>query len=62
MRFFIIPLGLISRTLRHCATRILGEDEARCLESDVDQPISAFIDELYQDTVGDAKKRILRER
>ena len=61
MRFFIIPLGLISRTLRHCATRIFGEDEARSLESDVDQPISAFIDELYKDTVGDAKKRILRK-
>ena len=61
MRFFIIPLGLISRTLRHCATRILGEDEARSLENDIVQPISAFIDEVYEDSVGDAKKRILRK-
>ena len=62
MRFFIIPLGLISRTLRHCATRILGEDEARSLESDVVQPISTFIDEVYEDSVGEVKDRILRKR
>ena len=62
MRFFIIPLGLISRTLRHCATRILGEDEARSLESDVVQPISTFIDEVYEDSVGEGKDRILRKR
>lgn len=61
MRFFIIPLGLISRTLHHGATRKFGEDEARSLENDIVQPISAFIDELYKDTVGDAKKRILRK-
>ena len=62
MRFFIIPLGFISRTLRHCATRILGEDEARSLESDIVQPISTFIDEVYEDSVGEVKDRILRKR
>ena len=62
MRFFIIPLSFISRTLRHCATRILGEDEARSLESDIVQPISTFIDEVYEDSVGEVKDRILRKR
>ena len=61
MRFFIIPLGWISTTLRHSATRIFGEDEARSLENDIVQPILAFIDEVYEDSVGDAKKRILRK-
>ena len=61
MRFFLIPLGVIYRTLRHCATRIFGEDEARIVENDIVQPISAFIDEVYEDSVGDAKKRILRK-
>ena len=62
MRFFIIPLGWISRTLRNCATRILGENEAHSLENDIVQPISTFIDEVYEDSAGDAKKRILQKR
>ena len=62
MRFFIIPLGLISRTLRHCATRILGENEVRSLENDIFQPISTFIDEVYEDSVGEVKDWILRKR
>ncbi len=62
MRFFIIPLGWISRTMRHGATRVLGEDEARSLENDIVQPISAFINEVYEDTVGEVKDRILRKR
>lgn len=62
MRFYIIPLGWISRTLRYGATRILGDKEARSLENDIVQPISDFIDEVYEDSVGDAKSRILRKR
>ncbi len=62
MRFFIIPLGWIATTLRHGAKRILGEDEVRSLENDFVQPISTFIDEVYEDSVEDAKKRILRKR
>ncbi len=61
MKFFIIPLGWISRTLRLGTTRILGENEARSLENDIVQPISTFIDEVYEDTVGDIK-RIPRKR
>ncbi len=62
MRFFIIPLGWLSRTLRHGAARVLGEKEARSLENDIVQPVSTFIDEVYEDSVGDAKKRILKKR
>ena len=62
MRFYIIPLGFISRKLRHGATRVLGEDEARSLESDIVQPISTFIDEVYEDSVGEVKAWILRKR
>ena len=62
MRFFITPLGWLSRTLRHGATRILGENETRSLENDIVQPISAFIDEVYVDSVGEVKDRILRKR
>ena len=62
MRFFIIPFGWLSRTLRHGAIRILGENEVRSLENDFVQPISTFIDEVYEDSVEDAKKRILRKR
>lgn len=62
MRFFVIPLGWLSRTLRQGATIVLGENEVRSLENDVVQPVSAFIDEVYEDSVGDAKRRILRKR
>ena len=62
MSFFVIPLGWLTRTLRHGAARVLGENEARSLENDIVQPISTFIDEVYEDTIEDAKKRILRKR
>ena len=62
MRFFVIPLGWLTRTLRHGATRVLGENEARSLENDIVQPVSTFIDEVYEDTIEDAKNRILRKR
>ena len=62
MRFFVIPLGWLTRTLRRGAARVLGENEARSLENDIVQPVSTFIDEVYEDTIEDAKKRILRKR
>ena len=62
MRFFVIPLDWLTRTLRHGAARVLGENEARSLENDIVQPVSTFIDEVYEDTIEDAKKRILRKR
>ena len=62
MRFFIIPLGFISRKLRHGATRVLGENEVRSFENDIFQPISTFIDEVYEDSVGEVKDWILRKR
>ena len=62
MRFFIIPLGFISRKLRHGATRVLGENEVRSLENDIFQPILTFIDEVYEDSVGEVKAWILRKR
>ena len=62
MRFFVIPLGWLTRTLRHGAARVLGENEARSLENDIVQPVSTIIDEVYEDTIEDAKKRILRKR
>ena len=62
MRFLLFLLGWISRTLRYGATRIIGEKEPRRVENDIVQPISDFIDEVYEDSVGDAKKRILRKR
>ena len=62
MRFLVIPLGWLTRTLRHGATRVLGESEVRSLENDIVQPVESFIDEVYEDSVGDAKKRILQKR
>ena len=62
MRFFVIPLDWLTRTLRHGAAKVLGENEARSLENDIVQPVSTFIDEVYEDTIEDAKKRILRKR
>ena len=62
MRFFIIPLVWIATTLRHGATIVFGENEARSLERDIVQPISTFIDEVYEDSVGEVKDRILRKR
>ena len=62
MRLFVIPLGWLTRTLRYGATRVLGESEVRSLENDIVQPVESFIDEVYEDSVGDAKKRILQKR
>ena len=36
------------------ASRILGEDEVKSLESDVITPVTTFVGEVYDDTVGDA--------
>ena len=62
MSFFVIPLGWLTRTLGHGAARVLGENEVRSLENDVIQPVSAFYDEVYDDSVGDVKRRILWKR
>lgn len=35
------------------ASRILGEDEVNSLESDVITPVTTFVEEVYDDTVGD---------
>ena len=53
MRFFIIPIGWIYRNLRRGASKILGKDEMQSLENDV----TAFIDEVYDDTIGDLMER-----
>ena len=53
MKFFIIPAGWIYRHLRRGTTKILGEEEVQSLENDV----TAFIDEEYDDTIGDLMER-----
>ena len=40
------------------ASKILGEDEVKSLESDVTTPVTTFINEVYDDTVGD----VIREQ
>ena len=62
MSFFVIPLGWLTRTLSHGAARVLVENEVRSLENDVIQPVSAFYDEVYDDSVEDVKRRILWKR
>ena len=52
MRFFIIPVGWIYRHLRRSVEKMIGEDEVQSLEND----IASFIDEVYDDTVGDLIK------
>ena len=54
MRIIIIPISRIYRRLRMEASRILGEDEVKSLESDVITPVTTFVGEVYDDTVGDA--------
>ena len=58
MRLLIIPIGRIYRCLRRGAARVLGEAEVGSQESDVLTPVSAFVDEVYDDTVGDVAKKI----
>ena len=59
---FCYSAWLAHQNFRHGAVRVLGESEVRSLENDVIQPVESFIDEVYEDSVGDAKKRILRKR
>ena len=56
MRFYIIPLGLVHRILHKGATRILGKEELEDLKSDLVTPITQFVDEVYDDTIGDVMK------
>ena len=49
MRFFIIPVGWITRHLRRSVEKMIGEDEVQSLEND----FTSFINEVYDDTVGD---------
>ena len=58
MSFFIIPLGSISRLFRKGAAKILGKDELEDLRSDLIVPVTEFVDEVYNDTVGE----VLRQR
>ena len=54
MRVVIIPVGSVYRLLRKGAVRVLGDEEVRSLEDDA----VGFIDEVYDDTIGDMKKRL----
>ncbi len=57
MKLLIIPISQIYRGLRRGAARLLGEKEARSLEKDVVD----FINEVYDNTVGDVMKKVRRE-
>ena len=52
MRFFIIPVGWITRHLRRGGAKIMGEDEVQSLENN----FTSFINEVYDDTIGDLTK------
>ena len=54
MKLLIIPITRIYRGLRRGAARLLGEKEVRALENDAVD----FINEVYDDTVGDVKKKV----
>lgn len=58
MKLLIIPISQIYRGLRRGAARLLGEKEVRSLEKDVAVPVVDFINEVYDDTVGDVMKRM----
>ena len=60
MSFFIIPLGPISRLFRIGAAKILGKDEMEDLRSDLIVPVTEFVDEVYDDTVGDVMRKMQR--
>ena len=60
MGFFIIPLGPISRLFRRSALNVLGKEELEDLRSDLVVPVTEFVDEVYDDSVGDAVKRLTR--
>ncbi len=56
MGFFIIPIGPICRILRKGATKILGKKETEDLRADLVAPVMDFVDEIYDDTVGDVMR------
>lgn len=56
MRFYIIPLGPVCRLLHKAATSVFGKEELEDLRTDLVPPVMEFIDEVYEDTVGDVKK------
>ena len=58
MGFFIIPLGPVSRLLRRGALKVFGKEELEDLRSDLVVPVTEFVDEVYDDSVGDAVKRL----
>ena len=53
MRILIIPLRPVYRVLRRGALKILGKEELEDLKTDLVTPVAEFIDEVYDDTVGD---------
>lgn len=58
MKIFIIPVSRIYRIVRRGAVRFLGEEELESLENDAVSPVVNFIDEVYDDTVGDVMNKI----
>ena len=54
MQFLIVPLGLIHRGLE----KVFGKKELDDLSSDLVKPVAEFVDEVYDDTVGDAAKKL----
>ena len=56
MRIFFIPVSRIYRRLRMETSRLLGEEEVKSLENDIIVPVAAFLDEVYDDTVGDVMR------
>lgn len=58
MKIFIIPVSRICRIVRRGAVRFLGEEELESLENDAVSPVVNFIDEVYDDTVGDVMNKI----
>ena len=54
MNLLIIPISQIYRELRRGAAKLLGEKEIRSLENDAVD----FINEVYDDTVGDVMKKV----
>ena len=58
MGFFIIPLGTVSRLFHRTAVKVFGKEEVEDLRSDLVVPVTEFVDEVYDDCVGDAVKRL----
>ena len=53
MRFYIIPVGPISRLFHKEADKIVGKGELEDLKECIVPPVIEFINEVYDDTVGD---------